>query len=110
MLNMLKTFEVRALWNFVIYNPSYSICRCTGACVVVSMSLLQGQYKSTVICQKCEKKSVVFEPFVCLPLEIPSPTRCSLAVSAPSRQIASCIYLAVLVICVQHVCVSECIG
>jgi len=42
--------------------------------------VLQGQYKSTVMCQKCDKKSVIFEPFVCLPLEIPSPTRCSLAV------------------------------
>jgi ubiquitin C-terminal hydrolase len=44
----------------------------------IIVDLFRGQYKSTVMCQKCDKKSVVFEPFMSLPLPIPSPTRCNL--------------------------------
>ena len=47
----------------------------------MSCLLLQGLYKSTVMCQHCDKKSVKFDSFMYLTLPIPSPTRCSLAVS-----------------------------
>ena len=67
--------------------------------------VLQGQYKSTVMCQRCGRKSVVFEPFVCLPLEIPSPTRCSLAVSVTDRHTHTH-YMYLVVQCCSLCCVS----
>jgi len=62
-----------------------SLLQVISSAVTTGSVVLQGQYKSTVMCLKCEKKSVIFEPFVCLPLEIPSPTRCSLAVRPTSQ-------------------------
>ena len=38
---------------------------------------VQGQFKSTVVCPACDRVSVTFDPFNCIPLEIPiqTPTR-----------------------------------
>ena len=81
------------------------VYRCEWHAQVWMACVLQGQYKSTVMCQRCGRKSVVFEPFVCLPLEIPSPTRCSLAVSATDRHTHTH-YMYLVVQCCSLCCVS----
>ncbi|KYQ96883.1 peptidase C19 family protein [Tieghemostelium lacteum] len=40
----------------------------------VIVSLFQGQYKSTLVCAKCSKISITFDPFMFVPLPIPVPT------------------------------------
>lgn len=35
----------------------------------------QGQYKSTLTCPVCNRRSTIFEPFMCLSLPLPSVTR-----------------------------------
>ena len=47
---------------------------------LISVSF-QGQFRSTVRCKTCGKKSVTFDVFSCLPLELTSQRACSLDVS-----------------------------
>ncbi|OCT86909.1 ubiquitin carboxyl-terminal hydrolase 8 isoform X2 [Xenopus laevis] len=44
----------------------------------IIVSLFQGQFKSTVQCLTCQKKSRTFEPFMYLSLPLPSSSKCSL--------------------------------
>lgn len=37
---------------------------------------MQGQYKSTLQCPKCSRISVTFDPYMSVPLPIPSSFRC----------------------------------
>lgn len=37
---------------------------------------MQGQYKSTLECPKCKKISVTFDPFMSVPLPIPTSFSC----------------------------------
>lgn len=39
---------------------------------IISFILLQGQYKSTLVCPDCRKVSVTFDPFMYLSLPLPS--------------------------------------
>ncbi|XP_075064034.1 ubiquitin carboxyl-terminal hydrolase 8 [Mixophyes fleayi] len=44
----------------------------------IIVALFQGQFKSTVQCLTCHKKSRTFEAFMYLSLPLPSPSKCSL--------------------------------
>jgi len=44
----------------------------------IVVNLFQGQFRSTVCCKTCGKKSVTFDVFSCLPLELTSQRACTL--------------------------------
>ncbi len=44
------------------------------------MDLFHGQLKSTLVCPKCAKVSVTFDPFVYLPLPLPDKQKKALTV------------------------------
>jgi ubiquitin carboxyl-terminal hydrolase 4/11 len=43
----------------------------------IIVDLMQGQYKSTLQCPNCNKISVTFDPFMSIPIPIPSTINCS---------------------------------
>ena len=47
----------------------------------IIVALFQGQFKSTVQCMTCHRKSRTFETFMYLSLPLASTSKCSLAVS-----------------------------
>ena len=51
----------------------------------IIVDLFQGQFKSTVTCSFCNKKSVKFDAFMYLTLPIPS-SRCNIYVRAPDQK------------------------
>ncbi|XP_038668871.1 ubiquitin carboxyl-terminal hydrolase 8 [Scyliorhinus canicula] len=50
--------------------------KCLNESIIVA--LFQGQFKSTVQCMTCHKRSRTFEAFMYLSLPLPSPSKCSL--------------------------------
>ena len=41
----------------------------------VVVDLFQGQYRSTIVCQKCSRVSVTFDPYMYLSVPLPPPDR-----------------------------------
>ena len=72
---MAQTFAIKTIhliiWPIFNYNSTCVLCK---ACFNLSVCwfMLQGQYKSTLVCPVCNKISVTFDPFMYLSLPLPS--------------------------------------
>jgi hypothetical protein len=70
-----QTFAITTInliiWPIFNYNSTCVLCK---ACFNLSVCwfMLQGQYKSTLVCPVCNKISVTFDPFMYLSLPLPS--------------------------------------
>lgn len=80
-----KYMFMNHLITVLYWSIKYKICRekmdFAFTWMLFCISLLQGQYKSTLVCPICKKVSITFDPFMYLSLPLPSTTARTMTVT-----------------------------
>lgn len=79
--NIVFNVTLLLLFLLILWSPVYSCITQIILLIVLVTFILQGQYKSTLVCPACNKVSITFDPFMYLSLPLQSATTRSMTVT-----------------------------